>query len=182
MQRTIRPDHQIFIDQFLHQMADRHRPILIRIEIAVEQLEENPLRPLVISRVRRIDFAIPIIAQPEHLNLAAEVFDILLRGDGRMNIVLHRVLLGGQTKRIPPHRMQHVVPLHPPKSRDDVCGGVPLRMPDMQPRAARVGEHVQNVRLGHPAGIGRIKGGESLVRQPVVLPLFFDRGEVIAHR
>ena len=118
--------------------------------------------------------------------LPAEVLDVFLRSDGWMSIVALEglfdcILLSRQSKRIPPHRVQNIKPFHAQIAADDIRGRIPLRMPHVQPRAARIGEHIQNVLLGHIPRLGGIKGGKRFVRQPILLPFLFNRGEVVSH-
>jgi hypothetical protein len=91
---------------------------------------------------------------------------------------LDRVLLGGQAERVPAHRVQHVVAAHAPGARQDVGGGVPLGMADVQTDAGRVGEHVEDVALG-PAAPAR--GAERPALVPVALPAGLDREVVVGH-
>jgi hypothetical protein len=63
----------------------------------------------------------------------------------RMVPVLMAYCSAGRPNASQPDRMQHVEPLHPLVAREDVGGRVPLRMPHMQARAARIGKHVQHV-------------------------------------
>jgi hypothetical protein len=49
-------------------------------EAAVEELEEDPLRPLVVARVGGRDLALPVVREAERLELAAEAVDV---GGGR---------------------------------------------------------------------------------------------------
>ena len=70
---------------------------------------------------------------------------VVLRG---MLAGLDGVLLGGQAEGVPAHRMQHVEAAGAAVAGEDVRGGVTLRMPDVQARAAGIGEHVQDVMLG----------------------------------
>ena len=67
------------------------------------------------------------------------------RGDRGMLAGLDRVLLGRQTEGIPAHRMQHVEAAHAFVAGEDVRRRVALRMADVQARAARIGEHVEDV-------------------------------------
>src|SRR2546421_8699884 len=54
-------------------------------------------------------------------------------------------------------------------------------MSHVKPGPAGVGEHIENVNLGHTGGFRRVERGETLVLQPVALPFLFDRGEVVSH-
>src|SRR5690606_5144636 len=81
------------------------------------------------------------------------------------------------------HRVQHVVPEHPPESRHDVRGDVSEGMADVQPSSRGIREHVEDVRLRLlrvETGIPRTRSAERLVRFPVVAPLRFDGLEVVA--
>ena len=72
---------------------------------------------------------------------------------------LDRVLLGGQAERVPAHRMQHVDAAHALVARDDVGRGVALGVADVEARARRVREHVEDVHLGvRPATAHRAEG------------------------
>src|SRR5205823_2313215 len=95
---------------------------------------------------------------------------------------LDRVLLGGQAERVPAHRMQHVETAHPLEARDDVGGRVALGMADMQPRAARIGEHIEHV-IFWPRRIeiqlARIRRVKGLLLLPARLPARLDLVEGI---
>jgi microcystin degradation protein MlrC len=65
--------------------------------------------------------------------LAAEGVDVLLGRDRWVCPGLDRMLFRGQPERIPPHRVQDVLPLHAVVSYDDIGGCVPLGVPHMQP-------------------------------------------------
>ena len=137
--------------------------VRLRIEPGIVNLEENPLRPFVIIRIGRVDFALPIVAETDAFQLWLELGDVLARGDRGMLAGLDRVLLRGQTERIPAHRMQHVEAAHAFVARQDVGGGVTFRMSDVQPGAARIREHVEDVEFRFRrievflARIGRVK-------------------------
>src|SRR5258708_4706344 len=119
----------------------------MRIEIAVVELEENPLRPLEIIGVGRGEFARPVVAEAERLNLALERGDVFLGRLARMLAGLDGVLLGGQTERVPAHRMQDVETLRAFVAGENVGGGVTFGMPDVQARAARIRKHVEDIKF-----------------------------------
>ena len=153
--------------------------LLLGVVPGVEQLQEDPLRPAEIVRIGGIDLAVPVVAEAEHLDLPAEVVDVLLRGDARMRAGLDGVLLGGQAEGVPAHRMQHVEAAHAPVAAQDVGGGVAFGMADVQPGPAGIGEHVEDVELRLVGEIGRAEG---LVLQPVILPApLDDLGVVTRH-
>src|ERR1700730_16094499 len=95
---------------------------------------------------------------------------------------LDRVLLSGQSERVPAHRMQDIEPAHPFVTRDDVGRGVTFRMSDVQTGAARIREHIEHVKLRFLwietllFGIERVK---DLALIPDFLPLRLDLVERI---
>ncbi len=160
------------------QFLDRPRLLRRLVIPTVEQLQEDPLRPAEVVLVRRRDFAVPVVAETEHLQLPPECIDIALRRDRRVLPRLDGVLLGRQTERVPPHRVQHVEALHPLVTRDDVRRGVSFRVADMQTRPAGIGEHVEHVELRLARIEGRLTGirlPERLVLVPVGLPFISKR-------
>src|ERR1035437_9646461 len=104
---------------------------------------------------------------------------------------LDGVLLGGQAESIPANRMQDIVAERAAIAGEDVRGGIAFRVTDMQPRARRVREHVEDIELGplvrfglrvalRKAMIGghrfaRIPCPKCLVLIPMVLPLGFNQ-------
>ena len=76
---------------------------------AFEQLPKNPLRPAVVGRIARANFARPVVAKPELLELAPVAVDVLLGGDGGVLPGLNGILLRGKTKTVVPHGVQDVV-------------------------------------------------------------------------
>ncbi len=140
------------------------------------ELQEDPLRPLVVVGIGGIHLAVPVKAKAQHLELAAEAVDVVLGHDRRVNVVLDGIVLGGQSERIPADGEQHVVALQALLSADDVHGRVGARMPHVQTRARGVRELDQRVELG----LGKIvAGGEGILLLPDVLPLPFDGGIII---
>ena len=79
MNRTIRRDNVIFVLQLKQQVSNRLSFAVCGIEVAVEQLQEDPLRPFVVTRIGGVHFAVPVVAQTQRLDLSAEVFDVLFR-------------------------------------------------------------------------------------------------------
>ncbi len=133
----------------------------------------------VIARRGRVHFTVPVVAQPEHLDLTPERVDVPFRGDARMDVRLHRVPFRRQSEGVPSHRMQHMEPAHPLIARDDIGRGVPFRMSDVQPRSRGIGIHVEHEQFGL-----RRQGfrPERLVVVPVLLPFLFNRAEGVRHR
>ena len=78
----------------------------------LEKLQEDPLRPFVVARVRRIDLATPIIVEPYCRKLLLESSDVPADRDLRVHLVLDGVVLGGKPKSIPTHGMQYSSSVH----------------------------------------------------------------------
>ena len=172
--RDIRQPHAIHI--LSRERGHMLRAIRRRIQPRIVELQENPLRPFKIPGVRRIHLPLPVVAKTNRLQLPLKSRDICLRRRPRMLPRLNRVLLRRQPKRIPPHRMQHIEPAHPLKPPDDIRRRIALRMPHMQPRAARIREHIQHVvfRLRSiKARLPRIQDVKRLPLVPDALPARF---------
>ena len=93
--------------------------------------------------------------------------------------VADRVLFGRQAERVEAHRVHHAPALHPGRAAHDVGRRVSFGMPDVQPVAAGVGEHVERVELLR-ARLRQPRRGKRLVLLPIRLPLGLDRGVVVA--
>src|SRR5439155_16747344 len=100
--------------------GNRLGPICLRVEPGVVDLQENPLRPFVISRVGRVDLPLPIVRKTDPLQLALELRHVFTRGDRRMLTGFDRVLLRRQTEGVPAHWVQDVEATHAFIARDDV--------------------------------------------------------------
>src|SRR5262249_47206307 len=120
---------------------------------------------------------LPIIRETDSLQLAFEFRHVFTRGDCRMLAGFDRVLLRGQTKRVPAHGMQNVEAARSFIASNDVRGGVAFRMTNVQPRPARVRKHIEHVEFWFRrietllAGVGRVK---KLALLPDGLPLRLD--------
>src|SRR5207237_1771113 len=79
--------------------------------------------------------------------LFAELGDVLAGGDGGMLAWLDRLWFRRHAECVPAHRMKDVAAAHAFVARHNVSRGVTFGMPDVQPRAARVREHVEDVEL-----------------------------------
>ena len=96
--------------------------------------QPNRLRPPIIIRIDRAEFARPVISKSQPLKLSPKIIDCCTRCDRWMHSSLNCILFRRQTKRIPSHWMQHIKPTHQFVSRQNVRCGVSLRMSDMQTR------------------------------------------------
>jgi hypothetical protein len=166
------PVHDFFIGQH---GAQRRTPIDRHFrhvgKSAFKEFEENPLSPPIIIRIGRAQLPFPVVRQAGPFHLSFERGDILTRGNGRMDTGLDGILLGRKTERVPSHGMKHVVASHPFIARDDIGGGIALKMADMKPGSGRIGEHVQTV-IFRPAQV--LRGAEGMSLLPIGLPLGFN--------
>src|SRR6476659_5532497 len=95
---------------------------------------------------------------------------------------LDRILFRRQAECVPAHRMKDVVAAHAFVARHNICRGVTFGMPDVQPRAARIREHVEDVEfwLGTiEVFLARIGGVKCPAFIPKVLPLCLESVEGI---
>ena len=143
-----------------------------------EHFEEGPLRPLVVGRVARAHLAVPVEREADLVQLLAVAGDVLLGRDGRVLPRLDGILLGREPEGVVTHRVQDVEAFQPLVARVDVRGDVAQRVPDVQPRPRRVGEHVQHIEL-RTRGVRLDLVGLPLA--PALLPLRLDLLEIVLH-
>ncbi len=147
-------------------------------QTVLEHLEEDPLRPLIIVRVRGIDTAVPVKAVAQHLELARKVGDVVAGHDGRMDVILNGKVLGREAEGVIADGENDIVPVHALFARDDIHGREGPRMADMQAGSAGVRKLNQTVKLRtRVAG----NGGVGLFLFPDVLPFFLNGSKIIFH-
>ena len=130
------------------EVGDGTRPTLVAVVPRPVQLEEDPLRPPVVGDVGRRHAPPIVVAETQRTQLAAHRRDVRLGRGPWMLAGLDRILLGRQPEGVVPHRVEHVPAAHAHEPGVDVGADVAERMPDVQPRTARVREHVVDVELG----------------------------------
>jgi len=84
------------------------------------ELQKEPLRPLVVVGISRVDFPTPVERKPHGRELLFEIVDIFFGCLLRRNPVFECVIFGGKTERVPSHRVEHVVALHPSPARHNI--------------------------------------------------------------
>src|SRR5215472_11978961 len=162
--------------------GNRLSSIRLRVEPGVVDLEENPLRPFVISRLGCVDFSLPIVRETNPLQLALKLRHVFTGGDCRMLTGFDRVLLCGQTKGVPAHRMQDAETSQAFIPRYDVSRCVAFRMTNVQSGSAGVRKHIEHVEFWLRrietllAWVQRVK---KLALLPDGLPFRFDLVERI---
>ena len=160
-------------------LGNRTASLRRRVKPSIEEHQKNPLRPPDVFGVGCGQFAAPVVAEAEHLELPPEGVNIPLGAFAGRRAGANCMLLRRQAEGIKPHWVHHTGALHPLKPRHDIGGSVALRMANMQAVAAGVGEHVEHIGLASPGQPGR---GKCAVRFPPRLPLRFNaRGLVSGH-
>ena len=145
-------------------------------EAGVEELEEEPLGPLVVVGEGGDDLSIPVVDGTDALELAAHVFDVAHGPDVGMDAVLDGGVLGGEAEGVEAHGVEDVVALHAAEAGMDVRGGHGVPVADVEvPRG--VGEHGELVPLGL---IGVFVDAVEGVGGPAVLPLGLYFGGVVS--
>ena len=79
-------------------------------EIAVEELQKNPLCPFVILWVAGAYFPVPIKTKTNFIQLFFKSCNIFFGGIGRVLPGFNGILFGRQTKAVKAHRMQYIKP------------------------------------------------------------------------
>ena len=77
----------------------------------LEELNENPLSPLIIIRIGSVDFTAPIKGNAERLNLLFKAGNILLCNYFGINVVFDCVVLGRKSESVPADRIKTIVAL-----------------------------------------------------------------------
>ena len=95
------------------------------------QLFEDPLRPLVVLMVSRVNLTWPVIWQTKCLHLAAEVLNVLCRHDTWILTRLDCVLFSRQTERVESHWVQNIEPLHTLHTWNDISCRVTFWVPNV---------------------------------------------------
>ena len=89
---------------------------------------------------------------------------------------LDRILLGWESKGVPPHRMQNIISAKAVIPRKNIGSRISLDMADMEPITTWIGEHIENeVFLGLRAevGVAWVGSTESFRAYPILLPTGF---------
>ena len=100
----------------------------------VEHLYERPLCPLVIFRVAGLDFAAPVVAETDFVQLGAVAVNVLAGGDLRVLPGLYGILLGRQSVSVIAHRMENIETLQTLEAAVYVGSYVAQGMPDVKSR------------------------------------------------
>ena len=141
-------------------------------------MQEGPLGPFVILRIRGAELAVPVKGKANAVQLLTITGHVLPRGLFRMLAGLNGILFCRQTKGVVAHGVQHIEAFQALVPGEDVAGDIAQRMPYMQARTAGVREHVQHIILGFIRLVGSAVG---LVLGPPLLPFFLNLRKIIVH-
>ncbi len=166
-----------------HGLVDRapvDRGLALVGQPALEQQQEDPLRPAVVLGFRGRQLARPVDRPAHALHLLADRGDVVVRDVARVAALADRRVLGRQAEGVVPHRVQHAQAVAAALMTQRIADRVVLDMPHVQ-IAGGVGQHLEHV-LGARAilpGPG-VRGDEGLRVLPDLLPLGLDRCRVVA--
>ncbi|KAF1858399.1 hypothetical protein Lal_00014910 [Lupinus albus] len=164
-----------------HGLVDRvpvHGTRLLVDDALLEHLQEHPLVPLVVVRLAGRHFARPVDGEAHRLHLAAHVGDVRVGPLRGRHVVRHRRVLGGHAERVPAHRHQHVVAVHPQVAVHHVIDRIVAHVTHVQ-LARRIGQHRAGVVLAFRETRIVLDGLIGVDRFPVGLRGLFDFGWTI---
>ena len=167
--------HDLFVGQAgLAGRAPVDREFLLVGKAFLEHLDEDPLGPLIESRIGRVDLSVPVVDGRDLVDLLFDILYVLRGGDGRMLAGLDRVVLCRQAEGVPAHRMDEVVALHHLVPAPYIGDHIASPVPHVQAVSGRVREHVQAV-------IFRFLSVVNIYRVlfPVLSPFFFNGSVVV---
>ncbi len=130
-----------------HRLIDRipvHPGGPARHEPGLKEVEEQALLVPVVGRVAGRDLAAPVDREAHRLQLPAHRGDVRVGPFLRVDLVLHRGVLGRHPEGVPAHRVEHVEAAGAHVARHDVAHRVVAHVAHVDaPR--RVGEHLEHV-------------------------------------
>jgi hypothetical protein len=143
--------------------VDRRGPVVHQ-ALLIKALEQ-PLVPPVVAGLARRHLARPVVAEPHRLHLLAHLRDARLRPRPRVGVAVVSGVLRREAERVPPHRVEHVVALHPPVAGERVRDRVVPHVAHVE-FARRVREHPQ-----HVGRVGRVADAVDTLPFPDGLPV-----------
>ncbi len=136
-----------------------------------KQLQENPLCPFIVFRIRGIDFPGPVKGKAQRFHLRLKAGNILLRNNLRMNFILYGIVFSGKSKRVPAHGKQDIISLQPSLAGNDIHCGIWTGMSHMKPLPRRIGKFDQCIIFWLRLILRHLKCAFLI---PDRLPLFFN--------
>jgi hypothetical protein len=156
-----------------------YRVLAIR-ESSLEELQEEPLRPVVVAGLGGRELATPVDRPAEPLHLLADRGDVAVRHVPRMAALANCRVLSGKAERVVADRPQDGEAPPAADVRNDVSERVVEHVAHVQ-LAGRIREHLEHVRVPMGCVLGRGVGNdESAFALPFGLPLDLDRLGIVA--
>ena len=157
-----------------HRHIDRipvDRRFLAIDQTAFEQVNEQRLFLAIIIRLAGRQFAAPVKGKAQRLQLAAHCRDIGPCPFAGMDLLFHRGIFRRHAERVPAHRVQHFIALHPPEPGEHVAHRIVADMTHVD-AAGRIRKHFQHIAARLAA---RVVGLEYAGFGPARLPAFVRR-------
>src|SRR5688500_1423470 len=136
-----------FLFKYLNKAVDRLSLLVLPVVPAVEQLQEDPLGPLIIGRIAGAKFPAPVETETDIIHLPAKIIDVLFGAHSRMHPMFNGILFGRQTKGIIAHRMQYIKAFQSFIPAVYITGNITQRMAYMQSGTTGIGKHIQYIIL-----------------------------------
>ncbi|MBA7684387.1 hypothetical protein ES703_92782 [subsurface metagenome] len=160
--------HHLLISQYrLAARAPVNRSLAPISQTRLIQLQKEPLRPFIILRQAGNYLAAPVVDGTNAFKLATHIVYVLHRPGKRVYTPADSGIFRRQPEGIKPHRVKHIISLHPLKPSPNIRRSHGIPVPDMEV-ARGIGEHSQSIPLG--AG-GILTNLIQPVLSPFLLPL-----------
>ena len=143
----------------------------------LKKLEKDPLCPFVIRRICCVYLTLPVKGITKCLQLFFKPGNIIFCHLPGMDLILDRIILRRKPESIPAHRIQYIIPLHPPFPRHNIQCRIWTRMPHMKPLPGWIRKLYQGIILWFTVITGSL---ERFFILPYFLPLFFDLVRIIS--
>ncbi len=152
------------------------RALLAVGQAPLEEQLEQPLIPVVVLRIARVQDPRPVVGGAVLAEALLVLLDVRVGPLPRIGAPLDRGVLRGKAERVPADRIEHVVPAVAPESSDDVDVRVALRMTHVQV-SRRVREHAEDVLARSRVAVSA--GPERVRLRPARLPLLLNGVRVV---
>ena len=160
------------------ELADRHGlAASITIEV-IEHLLERPLSPMIVTRFASADFAVPVKAETNLVQLFAVAVDVGFGSYRRMLTCLDSILFSRKTVSVITHRVQYVETLQALVACIDIAGNIAERVTYVQACSRWIREHVQHIEFLLRFVFDNLVG---LVIDPSLLPFLLNFSEIVFH-
>ena len=146
-------------------------------EASLQKVEKHGLFVAVIRRVASGKFARPVKRKAQRFQLRAHRVDIFISPGRRMRALFNRGIFRRHAKRVPPHRVQHIISLGYFEAGNHIAHGIIADMAHVN--AARwIGKHFQHIIFRFAAV--RAQRLEAVSGLPCGLPVAFAYRRIIA--